>query len=55
MNQSISVFLDTAKFDDFWGKKVSRTQEACHVTHIFSWIFFWEAIFLSGFINVRYV
>ena len=52
MYQSISVFLDIAKFDDFWGKKDSRTREACHVIHIFSWIFFREAVFLSGFINV---
>ena len=35
--QSISVFLDIAKFGDFQGKDahVSRTQELCHVIHIF--------------------
>ena len=35
--QSISVFLDIAKFDDFQGKNddVSRTQGVCHVIHIF--------------------
>ena len=32
-----SVFLDTAKFGDFWGKKadVSRTQGVRHVIHKF--------------------
>ena len=35
--QSIFVFLDIAKFADFRGKNsdVSRTQEVCHVIHIF--------------------
>ena len=35
--QSISVFLDIAKFGDFWGKNtdVSRIQEVCHVINIF--------------------
>ena len=36
--QSISVFLDVAKFADFWLKNadVSRTQGMCHVIDIFS-------------------
>ena len=36
--QSISVFLDIVKFADLWLKDavVSRTQELCHVIHIFS-------------------
>ena len=35
--QSISVFLDIAKFADFWWKNanVSRTQAVCHVIYIF--------------------
>ena len=35
--QSISVFLDVAKFTDFWRKNadVSRIQGACHVIYIF--------------------
>ena len=35
--QSISAFLDIAKFADFQWKNadVRRTQEVCHVTHIF--------------------
>ena len=35
--QHISVFLDLAKFADFWRKNVdvSRTQGVCHVIHIF--------------------
>ena len=35
--RSISVFLDRAKFADFWSKNadVSRTQEVCHVIHTF--------------------
>ena len=35
--QSISVFLDIAKFADFRCKNadVSRTQRVCHVIHIF--------------------
>ena len=34
--QSISVFLDIAKFADFWLKNadISRTQEVCDVIHI---------------------
>ena len=34
--QSISVFLDIAKFTDFQGKNadVSRTQAMCHAIHI---------------------
>ena len=34
--ESISVFLDIAKFADFLLKNadVSRTQKVCHVTHI---------------------
>ena len=33
----ISVFVNIAKFADFWRKNddVSRTQEVCHVIHIF--------------------
>ena len=33
--QSISVFLDVAKFTDFWRKNVdiSRTQGMCHVIY----------------------
>ena len=33
--QSISVFLDITKFDDFRSKNgdVSRIQEVCHVFH----------------------
>ena len=36
--QSMSVLLDIVKFADFWRKNadVSRTQEVCHVIHIFS-------------------
>ena len=35
--ESISVFLDIAKFVDFWLKNadVGRTQGLCHVIHIF--------------------
>ena len=35
--QSKSVFLDIAKFADFWRKNVdvSRTQEMCQVIHTF--------------------
>ena len=35
--QSLSVFLDIAKFADFWCKNadVSRTQEVRHAIHIF--------------------
>ena len=35
--QSISVFLEMARFADFWIKNadVSRIQEVCHVIHIF--------------------
>ena len=35
--QSISVFADIAKFADFWWKNAdfSRTEETCHVIHIF--------------------
>ena len=35
--QSISVFLDIAKFADFRSKNtdVSRTQDMCHVIYIF--------------------
>ena len=35
--QSISVFLDVAKFADFRSKTadLSRTQEMCYVIHIF--------------------
>ena len=35
--KSISVFLDIAKYADFWWKNadVSRTQGVCHATHIF--------------------
>ena len=35
--QSISVFLDIAKFADFRSKHadISRTQGVCHVIHIF--------------------
>ena len=35
--QSIPVFLDVAKFADFWWKNAdaSRTQGVCHVIHIF--------------------
>ena len=35
--QSISVFFDVVKFADFLWKNadVSRTQEVCHVIHIF--------------------
>ena len=35
--QYISVFLDVAKFADFWWKNagVSRTHGVCHVIHIF--------------------
>ena len=35
--QSLSVFLDIAKFVDFWQQNtdVSRTQGLCHVFHIF--------------------
>ena len=35
--QSIYVFLDIAKFADFWGKNgdVSRNQGVCHVIYIF--------------------
>ena len=34
--ESKSVFLDIAKFADFWQRNVdvSRTQEVCHVIHI---------------------
>ena len=34
---SISVFLDVAKFADFWGKNadVSRTQGISHLIYIF--------------------
>ena len=40
--QSISVFLDITEFADLhWeNADVSRTQGACHVIHIFFWIFF---------------
>ena len=40
--QSISVFLDIAKFADFRQKiaNVSKTQGACHFIHIFFWILF---------------
>ena len=36
-NQSISVFLDIAKFSDFQWKNadVNRTQGVCHLIHIF--------------------
>ena len=35
--QSMSAFLDLAKFSDFRWKHadVSRTQEVCHVIHLF--------------------
>ena len=35
--ESISAFLDIAKFADFWCKNadVSRTQGICYVIHIF--------------------
>ena len=33
--QSISVFLDIAKFDDFQGKNADVTQWVCHMSHIF--------------------
>ena len=35
--QSIFVFLDIAKFADFWYKNadVSRTQGMCHVIYVF--------------------
>ena len=35
--QSTSVFLDIATFGNLWWKEadVSRTQEVCHVIHIF--------------------
>ena len=35
--KSVSVFLDIAKFADFWRKNadVSRTQGVCHVILIF--------------------
>ena len=35
--QSLPVFLDVAKFADFWCKNVdaNRTQGTCHVIHIF--------------------
>ena len=44
--QSLSVFLDIAKFADFWWKNadVSRTQGVHHVIHIFFWIFFREGM-----------
>ena len=34
--QSIHVFLDIAKFPDFWGNiaDASRTNGMCHVIHI---------------------
>ena len=34
--KSISVFLDIAKFADFWWEKtdVSKNEGACHVIHI---------------------
>ena len=43
--QSISVFQDKAKFTDFWCKNadVSRTQDVCHIIHIF-----------LGLLQVRY-
>ena len=36
--QSISVFLDIAKFTNFWCKNAdaNRTQEVCHVIYLFS-------------------
>ena len=36
--QSISVFLDIAKFTNFWCKNAdaNRTQEVCHVIYVFS-------------------
>ena len=35
--QSMSVFLDIAKFAGFWwkGADVSKTERLCHVIHIF--------------------
>ena len=40
--QSVTVFLDIAKFDDYRWKKadVSGTQGMCHVMHFFIWVFF---------------
>ena len=55
--QSISVFLDIAKFVDFQWKNtdVSRTQGMWHVTHIIFWISFRLGITVPSFIIVGYV
>ena len=40
--ESMSVFFDIAKYGDFWWKNAdaSRTQQVCHVIHIYFFIFF---------------
>ena len=51
--QSISVFLNIAKFADFRWKNadVSRTQGVWHDSYMF-WIFFWQGITVPSFIIV---
>ena len=55
--QSISVFLDIAKYSDFWRNNadVGRIQVLCHVIHIFFWIFFIKGISVRSFITAEYV
>ena len=55
--QSISVFLDITKLADFWRKNanISRSQEVCHVIHIFFKSSLGKSIAVPGFIIVGYV
>ena len=55
--QSISVFLDITKLADFWRKNanISRSQEVCHVIHIFFKSSLGKSITVPGFIIVGYV